>query len=124
VGKVRFSSGESERNPFYVSFSTMRRLALHASALSDAEYELYTAILRDIALADDDNATGSSGATDDAYFESLNIGVREVRAWLRGRYSSLPSSTIDQVCFLGILSAHSILINFVDSQAILAWSCS
>jgi len=79
----------------------MRRLALHASALSDAEYELYTAILRDIALADDDTQTGSGGATDDAYFENLNIGVREARAWLRGRYSHLSAFTIDQVCFIG-----------------------
>ena len=98
-------------NPFYVSFSTMRRLALHASALSDAEYELYTTILRDIALTDDDNQMGNNGAADDTYFENLNIGVREARAWLRGRYSHLPASTIDKVSFLGTVSSSSILIN-------------
>jgi len=81
----------------------MRRLALHASALSDAEYDLYTTILRDIALADDDNQIGSKGAPDDTHFENMNIGVREARAWLRGRYSHLPASTIDKVHFLGVL---------------------
>ncbi|KIM40807.1 hypothetical protein M413DRAFT_446178 [Hebeloma cylindrosporum] len=75
----------------------MRRLALHASALSDAEYDLYTTILRDIALADDDNPAGSNGGADDAHFENMNIGVREARAWLRGRYSHLSASTIDKI---------------------------
>ena len=104
VGKVRHFpfSPETENHPAF-SFLTMRRLALHASALSDAEYDLYTTILRDIALADDDNQIGSKGAPDDTHFENMNIGVREARAWLRGRYSHLPASTIDKVHFLGVL---------------------
>ena len=69
----------------------MRPLALHASALSDAEYDLYTTSLRDIALADDD------GNREDAYFEKITVGVREARAWLRGRYSHIPAPVIDGV---------------------------
>lgn len=94
-------SPETENRPAF-SFSTMRRLALHASALSDAEYDLYTTILRDITLADDDHQRGDSGAPDDTHFEDMNIGVREARAWLRGRYSHLPASTIDKARFLGV----------------------
>ena len=107
------------------SFSTMRRLALHASALSDTEYDLYTAILRDIALADDDR---SNGAPDDPHFENMNIGVREARAWLRGRYSHLPASTIDKVHFLGshcILNAHSFsrFLNFSRPISVMTIQC-
>ncbi|KJA17105.1 hypothetical protein HYPSUDRAFT_90920 [Hypholoma sublateritium FD-334 SS-4] len=69
----------------------MRPLALHASALSDAEYDLYTNSLRDIALADDD------GNKEDAYFEKISVGVREARAWLRGRYSHIPAPVIDGI---------------------------
>ena len=104
MGKVRHFpfSPDTENHPAF-SFLTMRRLALHASALSDAEYDLYTTILRDIALADDDNQTGSRGAPDDTHFENMNIGVREARAWLRGRYSHLQASTIDKVHLFGVL---------------------
>lgn len=69
----------------------MRPLVLHASALSDAEYDLYTTSLRDIALTDDD------GNKEDAYFEKISVGVREARAWLRGRYSHIPAQVIDGV---------------------------
>ncbi|KAF4615789.1 hypothetical protein D9613_012356 [Agrocybe pediades] len=81
----------------------MRRLALHASALSDEEYDLYTSSLRDIALADDDEVSRSSGKVnggntdDDGYLENMNIGVREARAWLRGRYSHISASIIDSI---------------------------
>jgi len=81
----------------------MRRLALHASALSDEEYDLYTSSLRDIALADEDEDSRSTtkvnggNGDDDAYFERITIGVREARAWLRGRYSHMSASVIDSV---------------------------
>lgn len=74
----------------------MRRLALHASALSDAEYDLYTANLRDLTLTEEDDAkAGKDG--EDAYFENIVVGVREARAWLRGRYLHVPAPTIDGV---------------------------
>lgn len=83
----------------------MRKLALHASALNDAEYDLYTQSLKEIVLGDcdegDDSARagqkGEGGASGDAYYERMTVGVREARAWLRGRYSSLSAGVIDGV---------------------------
>ncbi|KAE9409290.1 hypothetical protein BT96DRAFT_1012867 [Gymnopus androsaceus JB14] len=69
---------------------TSRRLDLHVSALSDTEYKLYTSSLLDI--------TSEDGKTrDDAYLENLSLSVREARAWLRGRYSHLPATTLDNI---------------------------
>lgn len=71
---------------------------MHASALSDMEYELYTSSLRDLTLADEDpEQRGNSGQGDDAYYENMKIGVREARAWLRGRYSHVSVGVIDKV---------------------------
>ncbi|KAF8163847.1 hypothetical protein B0H34DRAFT_341285 [Crassisporium funariophilum] len=85
----------------HTSTSTMalRRLSLHTSALSDVEYEIYTASLRDLAIADDDahNPTATGAKNDDVFYEDIVINVREARAWLRGRYSHVPTSTIDKV---------------------------
>ena len=71
----------------------MRQLALHASALNDAEYDYYTSSLADIAENDSD----PNAAHDDAHYERISIGVRETRAWLRGRYGQVPASTIDGI---------------------------
>ncbi|KAF8646085.1 hypothetical protein AX16_007398 [Volvariella volvacea WC 439] len=70
--------------------SAMRRLELHSSALSDDEYALYTTAINDITLAD----TPHPGHNE---YGGLRISVREVRAWLRGRYSHVPSATIDTI---------------------------
>ncbi|KAJ7594071.1 hypothetical protein C8J56DRAFT_427299 [Mycena floridula] len=69
-----------------------RRLDLHASALSDSEYSLYTSILSDITLSNDPDIPH-----DDAYYNQQTVGVREARAWLRGRYSHVPASNIDSI---------------------------
>jgi hypothetical protein len=79
--------------------SVFRRLSLHASALSDNEYQLYTTSLLSIVSVEDDGGVSKSHSVDDAYYENMNINVRETRAWLRGRYSHLPSLIIDQVTF-------------------------
>ena len=71
----------------------MRQLALHTSALNDAEYDLYTASLVDIA----DNCSDHDAVDNDAHYERMSIGVREARAWLRGRYSHIPASAIDAI---------------------------
>ncbi|KAF8870434.1 hypothetical protein CPB84DRAFT_1855571 [Gymnopilus junonius] len=71
----------------------MRRLALHTSALSDAEYTLYTSSLKDLALSDDDRSSDA----DDEYLEQLTVSVREARAWLRGRYSHIPAPIMDGI---------------------------
>ncbi|GBE89335.1 hypothetical protein SCP_1503430 [Sparassis crispa] len=71
----------------------MRPLILHVSALNDSEYPLYIASLRDLAEADPDSLT----VHDDAYYEGLKIGVREARAWLRGRYTTIAPPVVDSV---------------------------
>ena len=77
----------------------MRRLNLHASALNDAEYSLYTASLDD--LAESHTTDGDDNRShDDAYYDRLTVGLREARAWFRGRYSHVPVSDIVSVCLL------------------------
>ncbi|KIK76917.1 hypothetical protein PAXRUDRAFT_835178 [Paxillus rubicundulus Ve08.2h10] len=72
----------------------MRPLVLHVSALSDAEYDLYTASLNDLSVTID---TAPTAVCDGAHYECMSVGVREARAWLRGRYSDLAASDIDAV---------------------------
>ena len=85
----------------------MRPLVLHASALNDDEYSFYTTSLADLALQPEEE---HSEPRDDAYFLALSVGVRETRAWLRGRFSSIPASTVDSVrgrCLRSSLAIHS-----------------
>lgn len=70
----------------------MRPLTLHSSALNDAEYAVYIACLRD--LVEDDESNMKAG---DTFYESMHVGVREARAWLRGRYATLAPGMIDSV---------------------------
>ncbi|KAG1727533.1 hypothetical protein EDB19DRAFT_1914203 [Suillus lakei] len=70
----------------------MRPLTLHVSALNDLEYNLYTSSLNDLAVSPDPTTVH-----DDAHFEAMSVGVREVRAWLRGRYPHLPAADIDRI---------------------------
>lgn len=69
----------------------MRALTLHISALNDSEYGSYTDALNDL------TADANSGLASDEHYNSISVGVREVRAWLRGRYSTLPILDIDAV---------------------------
>lgn len=73
---------------------TMRKLFLHSSALSGPEYATYTAAMRDIL---DDKLVPGAGVTnsDDDEIERMKLGVREVRAWVRGRYPNVGNA--DQV---------------------------
>ncbi|KAJ7696173.1 hypothetical protein B0H16DRAFT_1750400 [Mycena metata] len=66
-----------------------RRLSLHPSALSDAEYTLFTVSLGDL-LDLDANDSGID-------WERLSLSVREARAWLCGRHASLGSATVDEI---------------------------
>lgn len=68
----------------------MRQLHLHVSALNDLEHDLYTASILEIVDGDDSEH-------DDQYFEQLVVGVREARAWLKGRYTHVLPSTVDTV---------------------------
>lgn len=103
-----FSSSSSPHPPL-----VMRRLTLHASALNDEEYDLYTQCLADIALPEEDIHHATT--RDDAYYEQMNIGIREARAWLRGRYSDVPAATLDAVCIHIIISMYFTSYCFVDS---------
>ena len=69
----------------------MRQLSLHVSALNDLEYSAYTEALHDL-VADD------KPPSDD--YQGVSVGVREVRAWLRGRYASMPLADVDAVRYL------------------------
>lgn len=69
----------------------MRPLDLHISALNDDEYALYTGALHDLALQIDGDTH------DDTYYQTLSVGVRETRAWLRGKFSSVPAPDVDSV---------------------------
>ncbi|KAH0834650.1 hypothetical protein J3R83DRAFT_10160 [Lanmaoa asiatica] len=78
----------------------MRPLTLHVSALSDSEYNLYTTSLNDLATDSTDGNANISSTTNvrgDAHYDRTSVGVREARAWLRGRYSDLPASDIDAI---------------------------
>ena len=78
----------------------MRRLNLHASALNDAEYDLYTSSLDDLAESHATNDDETNRSYDDAYFDRLSVGVREARAWFRGRYAGVSVADIDSVRLL------------------------
>jgi hypothetical protein len=67
-----------------------RRLILHSSGLSDAEYDFYTESLLDIALPNESAAESTEP-------ENLSVSVREARAWFRGRFPSLKVLDIDTV---------------------------
>ena len=68
--------------------SMSRPLTLHVSALNDAEFSTYTSSIHDIVEHD------ASAVSD---YDKLVVGVREARAWLRGRYPSLPPASLDAV---------------------------
>ncbi|KAJ7471984.1 hypothetical protein FB451DRAFT_1399282 [Mycena latifolia] len=66
----------------------MRPLSLHTSALNDAEYALFTENLGSLLDSDVDDP------------ESQTLTIREVRAWMRGRYPGVPAATIDRILVL------------------------
>ena len=88
----------------------MRQLSLHVSALNDLEFAAYTEALDDL-IADD------QPLSDD--YENVSVGAREVRAWLRGRYASVPPSDVDAVRILFGFQRFPSLHARSDPQAIL-----
>lgn len=88
----------------------MRQLSLHVSALNDLEYTAYTEALHDL-IADD------QPLSDD--YENVSVSAREVRAWLRGRYASMPLSDVDAVRSFFMLRSSSSRQTPSDSQTIL-----
>ncbi|KAI0674708.1 hypothetical protein C8Q78DRAFT_1016369 [Trametes maxima] len=67
-----------------------RPLILHVSALNNAEFATYTSSIHDIV----DYSPAHAPVPD---YDKLVVGVREARAWLRGRYHSVTPSTIDSI---------------------------
>lgn len=63
--------------------------SLHPSALNDEEYSFYRQALVDIA--------GVPEGKGDEYYERIVVGIREVRAWLLGRFPHVLSSQIDTI---------------------------
>lgn len=74
-----------------------RPLTLHSSALSDAEHDLYTESLKDILSP---LPTQDSLESDQRFFEHATVGVREARAWIRGRYSTVSNEQVDGILAL------------------------
>lgn len=74
-----------------------RALSLHHSALSNSEYESYTAslseLLSDASSEHDQRLSGTD-------WDSARLSVREVRGWLRGRYGDVINvKDIDKVTY-------------------------
>ena len=63
----------------------MRPLSLHSSALNDAEYNTFTENLGSLLDSDCEDP------------EAQTLSIREVRAWMRGRYPAVPATTVDKV---------------------------
>lgn len=66
-----------------------RPLALHSSALSEAEYTAYSSIVSEL--------IDGQGSTRRQQDESSEVPIGEARGWMRGKYG-VDAGTIDQVC--------------------------
>ncbi|KLO16296.1 hypothetical protein SCHPADRAFT_887917 [Schizopora paradoxa] len=108
-----FSSGEEEKKSSSLpvcctSSSEMetqrRRLFIHLSALSDDEYEMFVLSLKSVFDIDDTDKSRSSRTmmreADELLLEQRTIGVKEVRAWMKGRYLTVKSDVIDKILCL------------------------
>lgn len=85
-----------------------RRLFLHLSALSDEEYQLFVGELKEVlnvqtvqrVQGDGDGfATTATRPedSDEGALEERQMGVREVRGWMKGRYRGAKPDDIDKV---------------------------
>lgn len=90
--------------------SRSRPLFLHATALSDAEYAVYVDALYDVLELDDTAPVGGVGGCSeggagnsrealltDEELETRLVGLRDARAWMRGRYKDVRVADIDKV---------------------------
>ncbi|KAJ7627883.1 hypothetical protein B0H17DRAFT_1218439 [Mycena rosella] len=87
------------------SSPSARRLALHPSALSDAEHALFTTSLADLA-----DTTGD--------LEHTAVSVREARAWLCGRYAAVGSGTVDEILRLSFFVALRLVLHAQAGRAV------
>jgi hypothetical protein len=82
-----------------------RRLFLHLSALSDEEYNAYISALRDV--IDDEHEIACASEQE---LENRVLGVREVRAWMKGRYRDVHD--IDKVRCIECYLCATIKLNY------------
>lgn len=101
-----------------MSRARARPLFLHTSALSDAEYAVYVDALHDVLDEPEPEPQpdvgvrgrpfgggegvkggggGGKGKLTDEELEARLVGMREARAWMRGRYRDVGVSEIDKV---------------------------
>lgn len=85
-----------------------RSLFLHCTALSDAEYAVYVDALYDVLELEGTgpgHGHGGEGVmVGDEELEGCLVGMREARAWMRGRYKDVSVADIAKVrapCLLG-----------------------
>lgn len=72
----------------------MRPLALHLSALSNDEYELFTQALEEV---DSYTERGRNTIKTDGYYARPLVGLHDAREWLRRCFSDIASPDIDNV---------------------------
>lgn len=78
-----------------------RVLFLHTTALSDAEYTAYFDALHDIMDEPDQDGGPVNTKSIDETLEAHVIGIREARAWMRGRFRDMGNlSNVDKVCLI------------------------
>lgn len=111
-----------------------RPLFLHTSALSDAEYAVYVDALHDVLDEPEPEPQsdvgvrgrpfgggeggkggggGGKGKLTDEELEARLVGMREARAWMRGRYRDVGVSEIDKVR----LSPSTYILTYADERA-------
>jgi hypothetical protein len=78
-----------------------RPIELHRSALTEDEYDYYMTTLLELLPHRSDSSPPEQpekmGASLDISLESKIVTLREARAWLRGRFQSVPSAMVDEV---------------------------
>lgn len=78
-----------------------RPIELHRSALTELEYDCYMATLSELLSQSSggppQGQMESPDSSMDISLESEMVALREARAWLRGRFQSVPATMVDEV---------------------------
>jgi hypothetical protein len=76
----------------------MRPLELSPSALSDAEFDLYTTSLHSAVRDAGDDMREYSDGEGGFYYDDVALGKGSIRNWLRDNYDHVSATAIDKVC--------------------------
>ncbi|KLO18485.1 hypothetical protein SCHPADRAFT_993536 [Schizopora paradoxa] len=87
------------------SVSRQRRLFLRLSALTDDEYAVCLCALKDILDIQDTSSGGgydmkTMSETEELALEGREVGIKEVRAWMKGRFHDVELGDIDKTLHL------------------------